>query len=476
MKKQFLFLLMIAIFIPFIFGCSCHDLVQTSPDMKNGFLIRHVNVFTAQADRPVLKDADVYIQGRKIARISTKRLNIPGAEIIDGKGRMLLPGLIDFHNHVMAGMIIPWDLELLPTMRFNLEAMLYSAIVATVDMNGESVASMRKLSRDIESGAILGPRLFYCGMGFTAKGAHPIPMVEMVKGKLPWYMRMFIPDIVIEVNNEEDMAKVDKHLAAGPDFTKIFLDDLPDGSPKMKPEIVQAIVKRSHEKSIPVLIHIGRNEDVKVAIESGADGIAHDVYKERLDPELARELVRRKMIVIPTVYVFDKLNTFMNEKNYTHYSRLERETFPPSYKKAMNNPKPYIIDDELWAGYFRNYRQTYSRVIHPNVKILKDEGVTILAGTDSPNLGLATGGSLHVELAHLVEGGLTPTEALISATSTPARILREVFHKNIDFGVIEEGKSADLLLVDGDPTKNIRDTENIIAVFDKGNRLERRLQ
>ena len=104
MKKQFLFLLMIAIVIPFIFGCSCHDLVQTSPDMKNGFLIRHVNVFTAQADRPVLKDADVYIQGRKIARISTKRLDIPGAEIIDGKGRMLLPGLIDFHNHVMAGM------------------------------------------------------------------------------------------------------------------------------------------------------------------------------------------------------------------------------------------------------------------------------------------------------------------------------------------------------------------------------------
>jgi imidazolonepropionase-like amidohydrolase len=142
----------------------------------------------------------------------------------------------------------------------------------------------------------------------------------------------------------------------------------------------------------------------------------------------------------------------------------------------MNNPKPYIMDDELWAGYFRNYRQTYSRVIHPNVKTLKDEGVTILAGTDSTNLGLATHGSLHVELAHLAEAGLTPTEALISATSTPARILREVFHKNINFGVIEEGESANLLLVEGDPTKNIRDTENIIAVFYKGNRLESRLQ
>ncbi|MHB8139382.1 MAG: amidohydrolase family protein [Smithellaceae bacterium] len=473
MKKQILFLLTIAIIIPLIFGCSRHYLVQPSPDMKNGFLIRHVNVFTAQQDRPVLEDADVYIEGKKIVRISTDRLDIPGAEIIDGKGRMLLPGLIDFHNHIMAGMIIPWDLALLPKMRFNLEAMLYSGVVATVDMNGESVASMRKLSGDIELGQILGPRLFYCGMGFTAKGAHPIPMMEKVKEELPWYMRMLFPEIVIEVNNEEDMAKVDKHLDAEPDFTKIFLDDLPDGSPKMKPEVVQAIVKRSHKKGIPVLIHIGRNEDVKVAIESGADGIAHNVYKEHLDPELARELARRKMIVIPTVYSFYNYNIFFNAKNYTHYSRLERETFPPSRTKALNNPKPFVIDP--LDRFLRDVRHKYIRVINPNVKILKDEGVTILAGTDSPNLGIATGGSLHVELAHLVEGGLTPTEALISATSSPARILRDIFHKNIDFGVIEEGKSADLLLVEGNPTKNIRDTENIIAVFYKGNRLERKL-
>ena len=112
-------------------------------------------------------------------------------------------------------------------------------------------------------------------------------------------------------------------------------------------------------------------------------------------------------------------------------------------------------------------------MLHPNVRILKDAGVTIIAGTDAPNLGIAAGGSLHVELQHLVEGGLTPEEALISATSAPAMILQEVFHRNVDFGTVEEGKGADLLLVRGNPVKNIRDTENIDAVFFRGNLVER---
>lgn len=241
----------------------------------------------------------------------------------------------------------------------------------------------------------------------------------------------------------------------------------------MKAAIVSEIVRRSHGKGIPVLIHIGRNEDVQIAMESGADGIAHNVYKEPLDPAIAQELARRKMFVTPTVYVFRNLNTFINEKDYTHYSRLEWETMHPSAKKALQNAKPYREpENDPWDDYYRHLKM-YAKVLHPNVRILKDAGVTIIAGTDAPNLGIAAGGSLHVELRHLVEGGLTPEEALISATSAPARILQEVFHRNVDFGTVEEGKGADLLLVRGNPVKNIRDTENIDAVFFRGNLVER---
>jgi imidazolonepropionase-like amidohydrolase len=477
MKNRFRFLLIIAALVLCMSACthSSYSLIQQTPPAKNGYLIRGVNVFTAVAGSPVLEDMDVYILGETIAMISSQRLNVPGAEVIDGKGKMLLPGLIDFHTHITSGMIIPWS-DITPTMRFNMEACLYSGITAIVDMSGKSTLEMKALAEDIEAGRLAGPHLFQCGMGFTGKGAHPIPMMEKLKSTYPWFARPFFPEIAIEVPGvmDKDMERLEKHLESNPDFTKIFLDDLPDGTTKMSPKIVKEIVKRSHDQGIPVVIHIGRNEDVKVAIESGADGIAHDVYKEPLDPELARELAKRKMFVTPTVYVFHNLNDFMNNKNYTHYTKLEWETMYPSSVHALRNPKPYIVSQgDPWGNYYKHFKDSYVHVLHPNVKILKDAGVTILAGTDAPNLGIATGGSLHMELQHLVEGGLTPTEALISATSTPAGTLKQVFHRNVNFGTIEKGKAADLMLVQGDPTKNIKDTENIVDVFYQGKRLTR---
>jgi imidazolonepropionase-like amidohydrolase len=473
MKNRFWVLLITAVLVHCMSACTHYSLIQQTPLAKNGYLIRDVNVFTAVADSPVLEDMDVYILGETIAMISKERLNIPGAEVIDGKGKMLLPGLIDFHTHITSGMIIPWG-DIMPTMRFNMEACLYSGVTAIVDMSGKSTLEMKALAEDIETGKLAGPHLFQCGMGFTGKGAHPIPMIEELKSTYPWFVRPFFPEVVIQVQDVMDMERLEKHLDSNPDFTKIFLDDLPDGTPKMKPEIVKEIVKRSHEQGIPVVIHIGRNEDVKVAIDSGADGIAHDVYKEPLDPELARELAKRKMFVTPTVYVFHNLNDFMNNKNYTHYTKLEWETMYPSGVSALKNPKPYIVPQgDPWGINYKHFKDSYVQVLHPNVKMLKDAGVTIIAGTDAPNLGIATGGSLHVELQHLVQGGLTPTEALISATSTPAMTLKQVFHRNVNFGTIEKGKAADLVLVQGDPTKNIKDTENIVAVFYQGHRLAR---
>jgi len=90
---------MIVIFILFLCGCAHYTLVREAPPVKNGYLIRDVSVFTALPEIPVLEDRDVYIQGETIALVSEERLNIPGAEVIDGRGKMLLPGLIDFHPY-----------------------------------------------------------------------------------------------------------------------------------------------------------------------------------------------------------------------------------------------------------------------------------------------------------------------------------------------------------------------------------------
>jgi imidazolonepropionase-like amidohydrolase len=94
--------------------------------------------------------------------------------------------------------------------------------------------------------------------------------------------------------------------------------------------------------------------------------------------------------------------------------------------------------------------------------------VPILAGTDVPATGTTYGASLHKELEHLVDAGLTPTAALAAATSAPARAFRMT-----DRGRIETGMRADLLLVDGDPTTQIRDTSKIVAIWKRGVRVQR---
>jgi len=473
MKSRLCRLIITFMVIPCLFACS-PKLLQKGPVAKNGYLIRNVNVFTAVPGKPVLEDMDVFIQEDIIAMVSKERLEVHGVEVIDGRGKTLLPGLIDMHTHMTGSMIVPWG-DLSPTMPFNMEGCLYSGVTAVMDMSGRPVEEMNKLAAGIETGEMTGPHLFHCGMGFTGKGAHPVPMMEAVKNTFPWFIRPFFPEMVIQVESVNDMARLEKHLAARPDFTKIFLDDIPDGTPRMSPVIVKEIIRRSHEKGIPAVIHIGRNEDVKTAIECEADGIAHDVYKEPIDRRLARELAAKKMFVTPTVYVFHELGLFMNEKNYIHYTPLEWETMHPSAKKALQNPRPHhVAGGKQWADYYDHFKGPYKETLLQNLKVLKEEGVTIVAGTDSPNLGIATGGSLHVELEYLVEAGFTPEEALLAATSVPARVLREVFHRNVKFGTIENGKSADLLLVEGDPTKNIQDTQKIVDVFLQGKLLDRR--
>jgi len=107
-------------------------------------------------------------------------------------------------------------------------------------------------------------------------------------------------------------------------------------------------------------------------------------------------------------------------------------------------------------------------VARDTVRLLHEEGVTILAGSDCPNTGTAQGASLHRELELLVEAGLTPIEALRGATSATA----EAFHLK-DRGRLEPGRRADLLLVRGDPTRDIVATRDIVRIWKEGLAVDR---
>jgi imidazolonepropionase-like amidohydrolase len=479
MKKQII--LFIAIFTlsvtaSSLISCSSHSLLTAPSSKPAGYLITNVSVFTAVKGRLVIKNAWVHVKGKHIVKISAAPFEVPGAEVIDGTGMTLLPGLIDSHTHISSGAFIPWKPAMLPTMDYNFEACLYSGITAVIDMGGMPSNKMGSISAEIESGAKTAPHLFYPGIGFTAPESHPEPFMDHIKNSVPFYISPFVPDLAYTITSVSDMDKLEKHFESKPDFTKVFVDDIPAGTPEMSLEVLKEIVRRSHARNIPVFVHIGSNDDLKKVIDSGADGAAHNVYKEKIDPALARELARKKIIVIPTIFVWDSYDLFVNKKSTTHYTKLELETIHPDRLKELMNPFPAsFTEPEVWADWNRRVGRDYVQNIHANLAVLKEAGVIILAGTDTPGVGISSGGSLHVELGHMVKGGMSPTEVLLSATSVPAQMLRDVMRKKINYGTVEEGRDADLLLVRGDPTVKITDTQNIEAVFFQGTRIERKV-
>lgn len=455
-------------------SCSVGKLVKIQKHQASGYLIKNVSVFTGMHNTPVLYGVNVLIQGDTISKISTDNIDSTEKTVINGEGKMLLPGFTDFHTHITSGAAIPWKMAMLPTMNFNFEACLYSGVTNVVDMGGKPEKYMQKVSKKLKTGKTIGPRLYYCGIGFTATGSHPFPFVTKIKESIPFFLSPFVPQIGIAIDKQEDFTKIEEHLAASPDFTKVYMDEMPLNTPKMGFPIFQQIVKYSHKKNIPVLVHIGNNDDLKMVINAYADGAAHIVYREKIDTSLVKQMAEKNIFIIPTIVVWDNYAKLMYKRNTNHYTKLEYETMPFNRKKELKKgfPSDFIVEGE-WKEWDKKLNDEYIANLYPNLLTLKKYGVTILAGTDSPSIGIFPGGSVHTELVHMVNAGLTPTEALYTATSEPAKVLEEKFHKEVNFGTIQEGKSADFIIVSGNPTINISDTQNIIEVFYKGKRIER---
>jgi imidazolonepropionase-like amidohydrolase len=218
---------------------------------------------------------------------------------------------------------------------------------------------------------------------------------------------------------KDAQAFVDARIAEGTDYIKLVKDD---GSafgfhrPTLDRETLAAAIAAAHLRKKLAIVHIATLQDARDALESGADGIAH-IYAGPPDPAIAREAAARHAFWVPTLAVI-----------------------------TQGCPKP-----EACAAAFEIVRQ------------FKTAGVRILAGTDVPNPGTAHGASLHSELELLVKAGLTPLEALGTATSQPAAAFGLP-----DRGRIAPGLRADLLLVEGEPDRDIRATHNITAVWKLG--------
>ena len=412
---------------------------------------------------------DVLVRDGRIASITSAGSVPPPADarVLDGAGATVMPGLVDSHVHSGAPVGPPWR-HGLPEQDRILQAYLYCGVTTVLDTGGMDDVALR-LRDEVEAGARLGPRMFAVGPVVTAEEGHPVPMLRI----LPWWQRVLViprqtRQLGAQAEASEIAAVVDEIAGYDADFIKVAVDRLPDAAtPRLSLGQLQKIGAEARRAGLRVLAHIGTTEDALDAARAGAAAWIHGVNRGRIPDEAIPALAAYGIPMVATLVVFD------------HYSELGRapptptalelETQGADMFAALGAPPEGDPMVERFRPFMDELRDNQQNRLD-NVRRLHEAGVVILAGSDT-QAAVVPGASLHRELSLLVQAGLSPLQAIQSATVLPARFLTQ--NDDPPFGVLAPGKEADLLLVEGDPLADIRVVSRIRAVVARGRLLER---
>jgi len=408
---------------------------------KGDLVIRNARLFDPR-DLSVTAGTSVLVRGDRIVRVAPDADIKPSAdaEIIDAHGRFLMPGLWDNHQHFSD---VEGALD------------LANGVTSARDMANDTDDFLKRVAR-FDDGSELGPRVLKAGI---------IDGTGELAG--PTKMRVDTP--------EQAIHDVDWYADHGYAQIKIYSS--------VKPELVPIIADRAHARGLRVSGHVPAFMSARQFVEGGADEIQHLNFIELnfLFPKVtetrnrdrfikvaehAREftpdkpevrdfiafLKQHHTVLDPTVSIFEAL--FCGDPAVVTPGLGDIvPRFPSQIRRSMLSGAL-----EVPKGKEAAYHEAFPAMLRL-LKALYDAGITIIPGTDA-----LAGYTLHHELELYVRAGIAPAEVLRMATLTPAVVMGV----NKDRGVIAAGKLADMVLIDGDPTQNIRDIDKIATVIKGG--------
>jgi len=409
------------------------------------YAIKNVNVIPMTIEGMTLPGITVVVEQGKITSLNGP---IPdGAYIIDGKGKWLIPGLIDMHVHVpVDGHFNAWHptrtAAIFTSTQDVMTPFVANGVTTIFDLN--SRAGHFGQRNEILRGGVIGPRMALAAMINGGGG----------DGR--------IANTPADGRQSVRMAK-----AEGYEFIKLYS--------QLSIETYKAIIEEAAKLGMKVVGHIPNDFRGKISDALGADigMVAHaeELFKQaewghEPDPAFIAQIAKANGTwLTPTLVIID----------VAAEQAVSLEGLRAS--QAIQYVHPLLKDKWLTANNYNKHATAQSiarlhKMIEFNKQLVvacKDAGVPIVAGTDAGSSGVVWGFSLHDELELLVDAGLSPSRALNSATQLPAIWL------GIDslVGTIEKGKLADLVLLDANPLEDIRNTKKIAGVFVNGLWLDR---
>lgn len=453
-----------------IICCAC-----SSPPPPS-LAITHVTLIDATGAPPKL-NMTVIIADEKIAAIgSSNSVSIPHkTRTVDATGKFLIPGLVDMHVHLTgAG-------EPAGSREFILPLLLANGITTVRDMGGD-LDSLIALRHEIESGQLLAPRIVFAG-----------PYLD---GSPPF----FKPSLVVTNSNE---AATDVHslISRGADFIKV--------QSNLSREAYFAIADVCRREQITFVGHVPDRVTAVEASDAGQRSIEHLTGVLRACSSDEHRLMREQFAAGPKkgtagqsrerelAWQRELLESYSDKqaaslietflRNHTWQVPtlilLRQDAYPTPETDPSRDPRREYIPLQVFANWEKGVRNRdkgatkaeyalRTRLMQASLRIvgkMNAAGVPIMAGTDTTAPFVFPGSSLHEELALLVQAGLTPMHALEAATKRPAEFLG----RQQTQGTIQQGKVADLLLLDANPLDDIGNTQKIRAVMLHGKLLDR---
>jgi len=415
-----------------------------------------VTVVFPERDRDnTLQDATVIIHGDRIEAVGPRdKIQIPiGTARIDGRGKWLIPGMIDGHVHFFQSgnlytrpdaadfnAVVPYAQEVarnkarLPA---TFKVWLASGVTGVIDVGGPF---WNFEVRDAAEKTAAAPHVQTTG-----------PLISMVADPP---LDSDDPPIVRIDTPEAARALVARELERKPDFIKVWYIHRKGDDLAKQEAIVKAASDAAHAAHVRLAVHATELDVAKSAVRVGADYLVHSVFDEPIDDEFIALLKQHHVLLCPTLFVPNGYRLALSDQ--WQATPEEQRLADPQILATMHDIEK-MPKDKIPARIAKLVADKAPvpapKVSMDNLKKLSDAGIGIVMGTDAGNIGTLHGPSVFREMALMRDAGLTPLQVLRSATTNGAKAMGRD-----DLGAIAPGKLADLVLLDADP---LADTANL---------------
>ncbi|MBV9340735.1 MAG: amidohydrolase family protein [Acidobacteria bacterium] len=377
--------------------------------------------------RPAIENGTLVVRNGRIEAVG-RNVKLPkGLHCTEGSEKTIIPGLISAHSHVNNAS--------------QLGIYLRDGITTLLSLGGDKEFGLRDQAANAAPGTV--PRLYVAG-----------PIQDSTA----------IPGAVAVHTPEEARKSVDGLLQHRPDIVKLRVDDFLGARPKMSPEVYSAIIDEAHKAGYRTAAHVVLLDDAKGVLRGGVDYIAHSVRDRQVDDEFISLMKKGSVFYCPTLTREVAVFTYSERPEFFDDPFFLRQADPAEIAKLEDPKNQEAVRKDASANWYREHLPIAMR----NLKTISDAGIEIVMGTDSGGgPGRFQGYFEHLELEYETKAGLTPMQALISATRQPAKLL----HISDRAGTLERGKWADFVVLNSNPLDDIRNTRKIDSVWIGGVRV-----